>query len=240
MLTPITDAFIAVAESHGQFLAKNYRCRSTGSPSFRDGVDTQRFTVNNVTKIRSEFASDQRPVVGIVPLCVPRKESWLLFLRSLILDNMSRTCPGRARPRGHRARRRRIRSAGRTLCRTHHPAAVRFTGAAEDRHTNPKDLRTSRITSRNAKPYCCRPPVRCRASSSPAGRGAAKRRWLWKGQAPLQGRQTGRPFCYNKGLGQYLQDPDFRTGPRARPVSTGQFHEYARMLGPAGRFGRSL
>lgn len=37
-------------------------------------------------------------------------------------------------------------------------------------------------------------------------------------------------FCYNKGLGQYLQD---RVAPwrQAKPVFTGEFHEYVRKLG---------
>jgi hypothetical protein len=44
-----------------------------------------------------------------------------------------------------------------------------------------------------------------------------------------QGKRVGL-FCYNKGLGQYLQDR-VSTWRQARPVFTGEFHEYVRGLG---------
>ncbi|MFK0009290.1 NERD domain-containing protein [Paenarthrobacter sp. NPDC090520] len=63
------------------------------------------------------------------------------------------------------------------------------------------------------------------------GAGSGKT-WLAVEKARLlskQGKRVGL-FCYNKGLGQYLQD---RVSPwrQAKPVFTGEFHEYVRKLG---------
>ncbi|WP_323960452.1 hypothetical protein GC088_03090 [Arthrobacter sp. JZ12] len=44
-----------------------------------------------------------------------------------------------------------------------------------------------------------------------------------------QGKRVGL-FCYNKGLGQYLQN-EVKNWRSARPVFTGEFHEYVRSLG---------
>jgi len=44
-----------------------------------------------------------------------------------------------------------------------------------------------------------------------------------------QGKRVGL-FCYNKGLGQYLQDR-VSSWRQAKPVFTGEFHEYVRKLG---------
>ncbi|KRE71679.1 NERD domain-containing protein [Arthrobacter sp. Soil762] len=63
------------------------------------------------------------------------------------------------------------------------------------------------------------------------GAGSGKT-WLAVEKARMlskQGKRVGL-FCYNKGLGQYLQD---RVAPwrQAKPVFTGEFHEYVRGLG---------
>ncbi|WP_426989889.1 NERD domain-containing protein [Pseudarthrobacter sp. Y6] len=63
------------------------------------------------------------------------------------------------------------------------------------------------------------------------GAGSGKT-WLAVEKAKLlskQGKRVGL-FCYNKGLGQYLQDRVSRWR-QARPVFTGEFHEYVRGLG---------
>lgn len=63
------------------------------------------------------------------------------------------------------------------------------------------------------------------------GAGSGKT-WLAVEKARLLSRQGKRVglFCYNKGLGQYLQDrvSGWR---QAKPAFTGEFHEYARGLG---------
>lgn len=63
------------------------------------------------------------------------------------------------------------------------------------------------------------------------GAGSGKT-WLAVEKARLlskQGKRVGL-FCYNKGLGQYLQDR-VATWRQAKPVFTGEFHEYVRGLG---------
>src|SRR4029079_12365168 len=47
MLTPITDSFIAVAESHGQFLAKSLKINEDRVAVISNGVDTSRFTTRS-------------------------------------------------------------------------------------------------------------------------------------------------------------------------------------------------
>jgi hypothetical protein len=63
------------------------------------------------------------------------------------------------------------------------------------------------------------------------GAGSGKT-WLAVEKARLLSRQGKRVglFCYNKGLGQYLQDR-VSTWRQATPVFTGEFHEYVRGLG---------
>jgi hypothetical protein len=63
------------------------------------------------------------------------------------------------------------------------------------------------------------------------GAGSGKT-WLAVEKARLlskDGKRVGL-FCYNKGLGQYLQDR-VTTWRQAKPVFTGEFHEYVRGLG---------
>lgn len=63
------------------------------------------------------------------------------------------------------------------------------------------------------------------------GAGSGKT-WLAVEKAKLlskQGKRVGL-FCYNKGLGQYLQDR-VAAWRQAKPVFTGEFHEYVRGLG---------
>jgi hypothetical protein len=63
------------------------------------------------------------------------------------------------------------------------------------------------------------------------GAGSGKT-WLAVEKARLLSRQGKRVglFCYNKGLGQYLQDR-VSAWRQAKPVFTGEFHEYVRGLG---------
>jgi DNA polymerase III delta prime subunit len=64
------------------------------------------------------------------------------------------------------------------------------------------------------------------------GAGSGKT-WLAVEKARMlskQGKRVGL-FCYNKGLGQYLQDRVETWRRQAKPVFTGEFHEYVRGLG---------
>jgi glycosyltransferase involved in cell wall biosynthesis len=82
MLTPITDAFIAVAPSHGRFLIERQRFPENQVAVIPNGVDTQRFApVPDVASIRRELEiSATDPVVGIVAALRPEKNHEL-FLR---------------------------------------------------------------------------------------------------------------------------------------------------------------
>jgi glycosyltransferase involved in cell wall biosynthesis len=75
LLTPITDSFIAVAESHGQFLAANLGVEPSKVTVIPNGVDTRRFApLPDVVAIRSELGiGPTDPVVGIVAALRPEK-----------------------------------------------------------------------------------------------------------------------------------------------------------------------
>lgn len=81
MLTPITDSFIAVAASHGKFLAKNLGIPDERVAVIPNGVDTQRFApVADVAEIRAEFGiGPVDPVVGIVAALRPEKNHELFL-----------------------------------------------------------------------------------------------------------------------------------------------------------------
>jgi glycosyltransferase involved in cell wall biosynthesis len=81
-LTPITDAFIAVAPSHGRFLIEHERFPAEKVAVVPNGVDTDRYTpLANGRAIRRELGIGQSsPVVGIVAALRPEKNHEL-FLR---------------------------------------------------------------------------------------------------------------------------------------------------------------
>jgi len=89
MLTPITDAFIGVAQSHGQFLVDFERFPASKVAIIRNGIDARRFVPN-----RSERASVREslglnsniPLVGIVAALRPEKN------HELFLEVARRTC----------------------------------------------------------------------------------------------------------------------------------------------------
>jgi glycosyltransferase involved in cell wall biosynthesis len=81
VLTPITDAFIAVAASHGRFLIER-----SGFPAWKvvvipNGVDTQRFApIAEVAAVRRELGiHETAPVVGIVAALRPEKNHELFL-----------------------------------------------------------------------------------------------------------------------------------------------------------------
>jgi glycosyltransferase involved in cell wall biosynthesis len=82
-LTPITDAFIAVAEKHGQHLVEQERFPREKVRVIPNGVDIQRFRPNPEarTTLRCELGlSPDTPVCGIVAALRPEKNHEL-FLR---------------------------------------------------------------------------------------------------------------------------------------------------------------
>jgi glycosyltransferase involved in cell wall biosynthesis len=81
MLTPITDSFIAVAESHGKFLAKSLKINEDRVAVISNGVDTARFAPrSDVEAIRRELGvGPSDPVVGIVAALRPEKNHELLL-----------------------------------------------------------------------------------------------------------------------------------------------------------------
>jgi glycosyltransferase involved in cell wall biosynthesis len=81
MLTPITDSFIAVADSHGRFLAKNLKISESRVAVISNGVDTTRFApYPDVAEVRSELSvGETAPVVGIVAALRPEKNHELFL-----------------------------------------------------------------------------------------------------------------------------------------------------------------
>lgn len=81
MLTPITDAFIAVADSHGQFLATNLKIPRDRVVAISNGVDTTRFApYPDIAAVRSELGiGPSDPVVGIVAALRPEKNHELFL-----------------------------------------------------------------------------------------------------------------------------------------------------------------
>ncbi len=83
LLAPITDAFIAVAEPQGRYLAAHEGCTAAKIRVIPNGVDVERFRPRPPNEtLRQEFdlAADA-PVVGIVAALRPEKNH-ALFLRA--------------------------------------------------------------------------------------------------------------------------------------------------------------
>lgn len=69
ILTPITDQFIAVADSHGKFLRDFEKFPASKVRVIRNGVDCQRFAPSDLARqeIRSELGlAPETPLIGIV------------------------------------------------------------------------------------------------------------------------------------------------------------------------------
>ena len=84
MLTPITDAFIGVAEEHGRFLVDTEGFPADKVVVISNGIDTQRFQFDASARnrIRNELnIPDNAPVCGIVAALRPEKNH-ALFLRA--------------------------------------------------------------------------------------------------------------------------------------------------------------
>lgn len=85
LLAPITDAFIAVAESHGRYLAKHEGCPPSRVQVVVNGVDTRRFRLMPPDRElrRSLGAEDDAHVAAIVAALRPEKNHEL-FLRAAV------------------------------------------------------------------------------------------------------------------------------------------------------------
>jgi glycosyltransferase involved in cell wall biosynthesis len=81
MLTPITDAFIAVAASHGKFLVEREGFPADRVAVIANGVDTQKYVpMSDATEVRSELGiAHDAPVVGIVAALRPEKNHELFL-----------------------------------------------------------------------------------------------------------------------------------------------------------------
>ncbi len=93
LLTSITDAFIAVAKPHGQFLVDFERFPSNKVAVIPNGVDTNRFRPNQEAKsrVRSELGLEPNtPLVGIVAALRPEKNH-TLFLNAA--NKVLEKCP---------------------------------------------------------------------------------------------------------------------------------------------------
>lgn len=81
ILTPMTDAFIAVADSHGEFLNRFERFPKSKVHVIRNGVDCERFAPSdkNRADVRTELGLDvNTPLVGIVAALRSEKNHALL------------------------------------------------------------------------------------------------------------------------------------------------------------------
>lgn len=81
MLTPITDSFIAVANSHARFLIVSAGFPECKVAAIPNGVDTGRFApIANIERVRAELGIGKTdPVVGIVAALRPEKNHELFL-----------------------------------------------------------------------------------------------------------------------------------------------------------------
>jgi glycosyltransferase involved in cell wall biosynthesis len=81
LLTPITDAFIAVAASHGRYLVEREGFPAAKVTVIPNGVDTAKFApMRDVASIRDELGiAADAPVVGIVAALRPEKNHGLFL-----------------------------------------------------------------------------------------------------------------------------------------------------------------
>ncbi len=80
LLTPLTDAFVGVADSHGEHLVEHEHFPREKVHTIYNGVDTDRFVPNDGTEIRQELGlSPTAPVVGILAALRPEKNHELFL-----------------------------------------------------------------------------------------------------------------------------------------------------------------
>ena len=80
LLTRWTDAFIGVADAHGEFLVEHEKFPRKKVHTIYNGVDTQRFSPRDSAPVRSALGIPQAaPVVGIVAALRPEKNHELFL-----------------------------------------------------------------------------------------------------------------------------------------------------------------
>jgi glycosyltransferase involved in cell wall biosynthesis len=81
LLTPITDAFIAVASSHGRFLVEHEQFPADKVAVIPNGVDTEQFApIEDGTALRRQLGIESTaPVIGIVAALRPEKDHELFL-----------------------------------------------------------------------------------------------------------------------------------------------------------------
>lgn len=85
MLTPITDAFIAVADEHGRFLVEEAGFPIAKVHTIYNGVDTDRFAPRGADEVRRAVGlAEEDPVVAILAALRPEKNHEL-FLQGAAL-----------------------------------------------------------------------------------------------------------------------------------------------------------
>ena len=91
LLAPMTDAFIAVAPSHGEYLVRHEGCPRRKVRVIPNGVDTDRFHPRQPDRnIQQEFGLESaRPVAGIIAALRPEKNHEL-FLQAAAIVHASR------------------------------------------------------------------------------------------------------------------------------------------------------
>lgn len=94
LLTPITDAFVAVAEPHGKYLAEKEGCPADRVCVIPNGVDVERFSPKKPDPtIRAELGlPPQGPIVGIVAALRPEKaHERFLEVAALVRESIPET-----------------------------------------------------------------------------------------------------------------------------------------------------
>ena len=90
LLAPLTDAFIAVAEPHGRYLAEHEGCPAAKVRVIPNGVDVERFHPRWPKKRSAQGTRLERrtPVVGIVAALRPEKNHEIFHCAARILGQM--------------------------------------------------------------------------------------------------------------------------------------------------------
>lgn len=92
LLTPLTDAFIAVAQTHAEFLVQRLRFPHNKVVAIANGIDVERFAPRDARPTRDALGIEHdAPVMGIVAALRPEKNH-ALFLTGArrILDQLPR------------------------------------------------------------------------------------------------------------------------------------------------------
>jgi glycosyltransferase involved in cell wall biosynthesis len=94
LLAPITDAFVAVAEPHGRYLAEHEGCPAAKIEVIPNGVDVERFRPRPAdAALRDALGIPQAaPVAGIVAALRPEKQHELFLHAAALVHRQSPEC----------------------------------------------------------------------------------------------------------------------------------------------------